>query len=78
MLKPFIYISHQLEGIGVWTFEYKGHAEHAFLLDVLDTSEELGLSLDYTNDDMLEEAWSNHGYELLATSPITMYLRETR
>lgn len=72
----FLYISHQDDGLGVWFFKIKELAEHAMLLDVLDTISELGTSIELSNRELLDEAWGNRGYELDAgTNCITMYLR---
>jgi hypothetical protein len=76
-MKAFVYISHQSEGIGVWAFNHKEQAQHAFLVDVLDTSGELGIPIELSNEELLAAAWSSWGFELGGTSPITMYLKET-
>lgn len=73
----FLYISHQAEGLAAWSFKHEVHAVNAFLVDVLDTSGELGVTVEHSNNELVEAARSDTGYSWdRMDNNITMYLRE--
>jgi hypothetical protein len=57
------------------------YAINQLLLDLLDTvSTTPGTKLEVDNARVIEDAWSNHGYELevQGSDNVTMYLRKVR
>jgi hypothetical protein len=81
-MKKYLYINHQSEGLGVFgPYDLAVLAENALLVDVLNTlADRPGATVEDENESIINDAWSNRGFELTAnsvgTDDIHMYLRE--
>lgn len=75
----YIYISSQEEGLAVFgPYDYMQHAEHALLVDLLDSLSTRDGTVITPNDEVLADAWSETGYVLnnVLTDDVRMYLRK--